>query len=475
MVFSSLIFLYGFLPLSLGSYALCRTQKGKNIALLVSSLVFYAWAGPGYVPVLAGMCLIDWGCALGIEKTASPRGRKGWLALAVGADLGLLGFFKYAAFFCSVFGPVPEGIAAIALPVGISFYTFQLMTYVIDVYRGAAPAQKSYWRVLLYAALFHQCIAGPIVRYGGIAAELYEHRDSRGNLLPGIRRFTAGLAKKTLLADPCGALADALLGGGAASLRGLTVLGSWLGIGAFMLQIYLDFSAYSDMAIGLGKMLGLHYPENFDYPYVSRSVTEFWRRWHMTLSRFFRDYLYIPLGGSRCSLPRRVFNLLVVWALTGLWHGASWNFVLWGLYFFVLLSAERLFWGKWLEKSRVLSHVYLLLAVLLGWVLFYFSDLPAGWVLFRGLFGGSGNRLTDFYTITALKNHLFLLLAAAICSTPALRLLGSRLDAAARRRGGWALTAWEIGENCVLPVALLLLATCAMVGDSYNPFIYFRF
>ena len=475
MVFSSLIFLYGFLPLSLGAYALCRGQRAKNISLLVSSLVFYAWAGPGYVPILAAMSFGSWACALGMERSSSPSGRKGWLALAVGIDLALLGFFKYAAFFCSLFGSVPEGIAAIALPVGISFYTFQLMTYVIDVYRRQAPAQRSYWRVLLYASLFHQCIAGPIVRYGGIAPELYDHRSPRGDLLPGIRRFAAGLAKKTLLANPCGALADALLGGDLASLRGLSVLGAWLGIGAFMLQIYLDFSAYSDMAIGMGKMLGLHYPENFRYPYMARSVTDFWRRWHMTLSRFFRDYLYIPLGGSRCAPPRRVFNLLIVWALTGLWHGASGNFVLWGLYWFALLSLERLFLGKALEKLRVLSHVYLLLAVLVGWVLFYFTDLRLGWTVFRGLFGLNGGRLGGFAAVTALKNHLFLLMAAAVCSTPLLRTLSGRLDGWARSRGGGVLTVWEIVQNSVVPVVLLLASTCALVGDSYNPFIYFRF
>ncbi|MBQ3276527.1 MAG: MBOAT family protein [Oscillospiraceae bacterium] len=475
MVFSSLIFLYGFLPLSLGVYALCRTQRARNASLLISSLVFYAWAGPGYVLILAFMALADWGCALGIRRAGTSSARKGCLALAVAVDLGLLGFFKYAGFFCSLFGPVPAGIAAVALPVGISFYTFQLITYVTDVYRGRAEAQTSYWRVLLYAALFHQCIAGPIVRYEGIAGELYGSRSSRGDLLPGIRRFTVGLAKKALLANPCGALADALLGGAIPSLRGLSVLGAWLGVGAFMLQIYLDFSAYSDMAIGLGRMLGLHYPENFNYPYIARSVTDFWRRWHMTLSRFFRDYLYIPLGGSRCSPARRVFNLLLVWILTGLWHGASWNFVLWGLYFVVLLAAERLFLGKLLEKLRVLPHIYLLLAVLIGWVLFYFTDLSGGWIVFRGLFGLNGNRLSDFYAVTALKNHLFLLAVSAVCATPALRTLSAGLDSAARRRGAAALTVWEVCRNCAVPVLLLLLSTCALVGDSYNPFIYFRF
>ena len=475
MVFSSLIFLYAFLPLSLAAYALCRSQKAKNASLLISSLIFYAWGGPVYVLLLMLMCMADWICALGIERAGTKGGKKGWLAAAIVFDLALLGFFKYAGFFCSLFGPVPEKIAAIALPIGISFYTFQLMTYVVDVYHGRAPAQKSYWRVLLYASLFHQCIAGPIVRYNSIADELYGTRSGMGGLLPGIRRFTTGLAKKTLLANPCGALAEALLKGGAAELQGLSVLGAWLGILAFTLQIYLDFSAYSDMAIGLGRMLGLHYPENFDYPYTSRSVTEFWRRWHMTLSRFFRDYLYIPLGGNRCGPARRFFNLLVVWTLTGLWHGASWNFVLWGLYFFVFLLLERLFLGRALEKLRVLSRIYLLLVVVIGWVLFYFTDLSRGLALLGSMTGRFGNALTDFYTVTTLKNHMFLLLAAAVACTPLVKFVTEKLNARANARGGFAAGAWEIWHSCAVPVVLLLLATCSLVGDSYNPFIYFRF
>ncbi len=475
MVFSSLLFLYAFLPLSLACYALCRGQKARNISLLLFSLVFYAWGEPKYVLLLIFMSFADWFCALRISALEDRADKKAWLGAAVIIDLSLIGFFKYAGLLCSVFGPVPAVIENIALPIGISFYTFQLLTYVIDVYRGEAQAQRSFWRVLLYASLFHQCVAGPIVRYQSIAGELYGERSSRGELLPGIRRFAAALAKKTLLANPCGALADALLTGDLERLKSLTVLGAWLGAAAFMLQIYLDFSAYSDMAIGMGKMLGLHYPENFNYPYVSRSVTEFWRRWHMSLSSFFRDYVYIPLGGNRCSRARNLLNLFIVWALTGLWHGASWNFVLWGLYFFVFLMLEKLFLRRLLERTRLLSHVYLLLIALVGWILFYFTDLKLGWAVFTDLFALNGNRPSDFITVTVLQNNLFLLIASCLCCTPLFKRLGERLDARFAARGGAPAAAWEIIRSCVVPIALLLLATSSLVGDSYNPFIYFQF
>ena len=481
MVFSSLLFLYAFLPLSLLCCALCRGIRAKNVCLLLFSLVFYAWGEPRYVFLLMFMALADWFCALRVQQAEGSE-RKLWLALAVAVDLGLIGFFKYSGLICSIFGPVPELVARIALPIGISFYTFQLLTYVIDVYRGTSTARESYWDVLLYAALFHQCIAGPIVRYQDIAHELFEERSGREELSDGILRFSAGLAKKTLLANPCGAVADALLlkpevlsdpslfAENLAKLRELSVLGAWLGAAAFMLQIYLDFSAYSDMAIGMGKMLGLHYPENFRHPYMARSVTEFWRRWHISLSSFFRDYLYIPLGGNRVKPARHLLNLFIVWALTGLWHGASWNFVLWGLYYFVFLVLEKSFLLRWLEKSRVLSHVYCLLAALFGWILFHFTDIRLGWTVFAGLFGANANPLSDFVTRTLLGNKIFLLLASALACTPLVSSLGKRLDL----RFGEA-KAWRILRDCLLPVALLLLSTCMLVGESYNPFLYFQF
>ena len=481
MVFSSLLFLYAFLPLSLLCYALCRSLQAKNICLLIFSLVFYAWGEPRYVFLLMFMALADWYCALRIDRSRTWSGARLWLTVAVVVDLGLIGFFKYSGLICSLFGPVPDFISRIALPIGISFYTFQLLTYVIDVYRQDSYAQESYFDVLLYAALFHQCIAGPIVRYQSIEEELFGYRSGREELPEGVRRFCVGLAKKALLANPCGALADSLLLEPATAsnaslfaenltrLHGLTVLGAWLGTAAFMLQIYLDFSAYSDMAIGLGKMLGLHYPENFNYPYTARSVTDFWRRWHMSLSGFFRDYVYIPLGGNRVSKGRNLFNLFVVWALTGLWHGASWNFVLWGLYFFVFLVLEKSFLLRVMKKLRVVPHLYLVFVAFCGWILFHFTDVRLGWAVFTDLFGANGNSLYDFVSVTVFQNNLFLLLAAVLACTPLLRNLGRWLD---ERFGG---NVWEILRNGIVPALLLLLSTCALVGESYNPFIYFQF
>ena len=484
MVFSSLLFVYAFLPLSLLAYYLCPDRRAKNVSLLVSSLIFYAWGEPKYVLLLMFMALSSWFCALKISRSEYIETARIWLVVSAAVDIALIGFFKYSGLICSIFGAVPEFVSRIALPIGISFYTFQLLTYVVDVYRGDAKAQDSYWNVLLYAALFHQCIAGPIVRYKTVAKELFVSRSAGRDLLPGIRRFTVGLAKKALLANPCGALADTLLLTAATAsdpaayaqnlttLTGTTVLGSWVGALAYMLQIYLDFSAYSDMAIGMGWMLGLHYPENFNYPYISRSVTDFWRRWHMSLSTFFRDYVYIPLGGNRVSVPRWLLNLFVVWGLTGLWHGASWNFVLWGLYYFVFLVAEKLLLKKAFGRLKVLPHIYTLFIVFSGWILFRFTDIRLGWQVFRNLFALNGNKLSDFVTLTVLENNVFLLAVSILACTPLTKLLADRLAERAKERG-WR--AWEIVRTCVVPIILLLLATSALVGDSYNPFIYFQF
>lgn len=317
MVFSSLIFLYAFLPLSLAVYALCRSLRAKNISLLVFSLIFYAWGEPVYVLLLMAMALFDWYFALRVQRAQrEEKNAKLWVALACVVNLGLIGFFKYAGMVCSIFGDVPAFVQCIALPLGISFYTFQLLSYVVDVYRGDAEAQDKYWHVLLYAALFHQCIAGPIVRYKTIAKELFDGRDEATDRARGCTRFAVGLAKKTVLANACGALADSLLLTDAAigsasqlaenlaALSNTPALALWIGIIAYAFQIYFDFSAYSDMAIGMGQMIGLHYLENFNYPYISRTATEFWRRWHMSLGTFFRDYVYIPLGGNRKGRAR---------------------------------------------------------------------------------------------------------------------------------------------------------------------------
>ena len=486
MVFSSLIFLYAFFSLSLLAYSLCWTQKQQNTVLLIFSLIFYAWGEPKYVLLLMFMAFTSWLCALGVSKATNTAARRGWVILSAVIDIGLIGYFKYAGLVCSIFGEVPEFIRSIALPIGISFYTFQLLTYVIDVYREEAPAQKSYWNVLLYAALFHQCIAGPIVRYKTIDYELFSGKPRHPEWHIGVSRFCGGLAKKVLLANPCGALAEAMiLSDSVASdvsqlavnlqaMEGISVLGAWLGIIAYSLHIYLDFSAYSDMAIGMGRMIGLHYLENFDYPYISRSVTEFWRRWHMSLSTFFRDYVYIPLGGSRCSKPRMVLNTFVVWALTGLWHGASWNFVIWGLWFFVFLMVERFFLMKLLDRVPVLSNLYLLVVVILGWVLFRFTQPQLILTLFRSLFGLNGNPLSSFTAEIQLQSNMFLLAAAVIASTPLFKLLRNRIEDLAHRHGTLGIV-WDVVFYSVLPVVLLLLSTACLVGDSYNPFIYFQF
>ena len=486
MVFSSLIFLYAFFSLSLLAYALCRTQRAQNAVLLVFSLIFYAWGEPKYVLLLMFMAFVSWFCALQIARTESVSKQRFWVATTTIVELSLIGYFKYAGLICSVFGTVPDFIRSIALPIGISFYTFQLLTYVIDVYRGDAKPQKSYWNVLLYAALFHQCVAGPIVRYKTIDQELFSGRPRKPEWSKGVSRFCAGLAKKALLANPCGALANTLilsdsamadaanLAANLATLAELPVAGAWLGLLAYSLHIYLDFSAYSDMAIGMGNMLGLHYLENFNYPYISRSVTEFWRRWHMSLGTFFRDYVYIPLGGSRCSFLRSMFNTFVVWALTGLWHGASWNFVLWGLWFFVFLMIERLFLKKVLEKVPVLSNLYLLFVVMLGWVVFRFTNMELGAVMFKSLFGLNGNPLTGFTVDIEFRSHMYLLAVSVIACTPLARILRFQVE---RRiyRSSVVYGLWNVIFYSIIPVVLLLLSTASLVGDSYNPFIYFQF
>ncbi len=486
MVFSSLIFLYAFFPLSLLAYCLVPGKRGKNVVLLVFSLIFYAWGEPKYVLLLMFMALAAWLCALGVEKAQSKGGKRAWVAVSCGIDIALIGYFKYAGLIFSVFGDVPEFIRQIVLPIGISFYTFQLLTYVVDVYRQEAPAQKSYFRVLLYAALFHQCIAGPIVRYKTIASDLFGEKKREPRLAVGVSRFCGGLAKKALLANACGALADsmilsdatladpALFAGNLHALQSMPMLAAWLGVAAYGLQIYLDFSAYSDMAIGMGQMLGLRYLENFDYPYSSHSVTEFWRRWHISLGTFFRDYVYIPLGGNRGSVLRVTFNTFVVWALTGLWHGASWNFVLWGLWFFLFLMMERAFLKKILDRVPVLPHLYLLLVVLLGWVIFRFTDIRLGWAAAGSLFGANGNPLTDFASETALKNNVFLLAVSCLACLPVWRRLKERLEQYGREHPAFGAVFNGVFYG-LIPGALLLLSTAALVGDSYNPFIYFQF
>lgn len=485
MVFSSLFFLYVFLPLNLLFYHLMPSMRTKNTVMMIFSLIFYAWGEPVYVFLLLAMAFADWILALYIsaQPVRSAAAKRG-VVLTCLVNLGLLGIFKYGTFFLenthNLFG-FPDSVVQIALPIGISFYTFQLLSYVVDVYRGEVRAQRSFPTLLLYVSLFHQCIAGPIVRYKDINAELLQRKASRADISYGVTRFTVGLAKKAVLANACGALADQLLVadsvGTAEALHTIAqrpVLALWVGAFAFMLQIYLDFSAYSDMAIGMGRMIGFHYRENFNYPYISLSITDFWRRWHISLSSFFRDYVYIPLGGNRCSAGRVVFNLFVVWFLTGFWHGASWNFMCWGLYYFAFLLLERAFLRRVLERvPHVFGHVYALIVVYFGWVLFKFTDFSVLGAVLSGMFGHTAAGVSSFEVLALVRSNLPILLISTLACTPVVPWLGRRLYEHSAHSG----LAWGIYRTVVVaaPVLLLLLATMTLVGDSYNPFLYWKF
>lgn len=486
MVFSSLLFIYAFLPICLILYSLMKGINGKNIVLLIFSLLFYTWGEPVYVFVLIFMTFWDWFSALLIEKAESESKQKLFLTLAVIVNLGLIGYFKYTGFILSniqsIFG-IPEIIPKIALPIGISFYTFQLLSYVIDVYRKEVPAQKNFFWLLLYSSLFYQCIAGPIVRYSDVQREINERKVNLTEVSMGITRFAVGLGKKALIANMCGSLSDQLLVSDAlmsssfesaiAELSSRSALGLWFGILFYMLQIYLDFSAYSDMAIGMGLMVGFHFKENFNYPYIAKSVTDFWRRWHISLSTFFRDYVYIPLGGNRKGKFNTYRNLLIVWLLTGLWHGASWNFVLWGLFFFVFLVIEKIGLLKLLEKiPAFFSHAYLLIVVFFGWILFRFSDFRFIPVVIKGLFGLNGNAFIDFETKTLLIGNVIFIIVALFSVTPIIKRLA---DACKRSEKGSAPSVIYKIASVIMPLAILFLSTLALVGDSYNPFLYFQF
>ena len=482
MVFSSLLFLYAFLPFCLLCYALVPGIRGKNIVLLLFSMLFYAWGEPKYLLLLIAMVVADWRIAQNIENVKRAGDKKKWLVTACVVNLGLIGVFKYLNFFDSTFMGLFSAkplLPAIALPIGISFYTFQLLSYVVDVYRGEVPAQKNVFTLLLYASLFHQCIAGPIVRYRDVENELLYRKTNLREIGEGVSRFAIGLAKKAMLANVCGELADSLLLLKSGTLSAAAIEASdgaalWVSMLCYTLQIYLDFSAYSDMAIGMGRMIGLHYKENFNYPYIARTVKDFWRRWHISLSSFFRDYVYIPLGGSRAGTARTIFNLFIVWLLTGFWHGASWNFVLWGLYYFVFLTMERLFLGKVFDKiPHFIGRIYTLLVVMFGWVLFRFKDFSLVVAMFRGMFGAPDNYWITAETKAALGGYFVFLLIAVIATTPLVSFLGKAL----KHKGETSKAAANIYGvvQAAAPVVLLVFSSAALVGDSYNPFLYFQF
>ena len=489
MVFSSLIFIYAFLPITLLIYAVGKKTNLRNYILLIASLVFYTWGEPTYVLILITMTFIDWLSALLIQNLfEKDRSKKAVLVITVIINLLIIGFFKYTGFFLSninsIFG-VPETIPDIILPIGISFYTFQLISYVVDVYRQEVPAQKKFSSLLLYSSLFYQCIAGPIVRYSDIQNEIENRKIDFTEVCNGITRFSIGLGKKCLLANVCGALSDQLLVSDAfmnspetvnAALSEVTsrsAVGIFFGVLFYMLQIYLDFSAYSDMAIGMGQMVGFHFKENFNYPYTANSVTDFWRRWHISLSTFFRDYVYIPLGGNRKGKAKTYVNLLIVWFLTGLWHGASWNFVLWGLFFCAFLLIEKAGLLKALKNApSFVGVIYTLIIVYFGWILFRFSDFRFIPIVLKGLLGLNGNGFIDFETKALLASNIFFIIVAIISVTPASKKLKEFIISKCNTQKK-QLT-FEIA-SIIFPIIILLLSTLTLVGDSYNPFLYFQF
>lgn len=466
MVFSSTIFLCVYLPLVLLGYYICP-KKGRNLFLLIVSLVFYAWGEPKYVFLMIFSILVNYIFGRLMDKNRGRQKRmKLLLVLSVVIDLGLLSVFKYTDFIITnvnaIFGSSFD-LLNIALPIGISFYTFQAMSYTIDVYRNDVRVQKNLIDFGMYITMFPQLIAGPIVRYADVQDQLAERSVTTADFSEGVMRFVVGLGKKVLLANQMGAVWSEIyaLGGDVSALM------AWTGAIAYTFQIYFDFSGYSDMAIGLGRMFGFKFPENFRYPYQSVSITDFWRRWHITLSTWFKEYLYIPLGGNRCGLARQALNLLIVWSLTGFWHGAGWNFVMWGLYYFVILFIEKLILLKALDKlPKLFRHVYALLLIVIGWVIFASDDVGVLLPYLGSMFGANGAvGGMDVYT---LFTKAVLLIICCVASTELPKRLFLSATGAMNEKAAFTI-------KSVMTIALLALSMILLIGDSYNPFLYFRF
>lgn len=464
MIFSSITFLYYFLPVTLGLYYLVPKQF-KNTMLLAASLFFYFWGEPKYGGLMLAEIFVAYGIGRRIEKYRQSRLGVCYLAGGISFCLILLFWFKYADFLIRNLNYIPGvdlGFLYMILPIGISFYTFQIISYEIDVYRGTVAAQKSLVDFALYVSLFPQLIAGPIVRYRSLELELKERVYSASQLAYGIRRFVLGLGKKVILANTIGEMLN--------KVEVQSVLGCWLTTIGFTLQIYYDFSGYSDMAIGLGRMFGFHFPENFKHPYCSKTITEFWQRWHISLGRWFRDYVYIPMGGNQVSKGHFICNILAVWFLTGMWHGASWNFILWGLYFGILLLGEKMVFRNLLEKMpKAVRHIYTIFFVMAGMVLFEKESLSEVWNQLGGLFGVGMNTGADELSVYYLKSYAVTLMIAIIGATPLLKNLWEKCEKN------------QTGEKIVFILepfglaGLLLLITAHLIDGAFNPFLYFRF
>ena len=466
MVFASVPFLFVFLPAVLAAYFLCP-RRWHNAVLLVFSLFFYAWGEPVYILLMLSSITVSFLAGRALGRAHTPARRRAVLSASVAYHLLTLGFFKYADFLIgtvnSLFG-LSLPLLSLPLPIGISFYTFQTLSYIVDVYRGVCAPQRRWDWLAMYVSLFPQLIAGPIVRYQTVEQQIAHRTVSRAQCAEGVRRFTVGLVKKVLLANSIGLVFTQILGNGALPQ---SVLAAWVAVAAYTFQIYFDFAGYSDMAIGLGKLFGFTFEENFNLPYLSRSITEFWRRWHISLGTWFRDYVYIPLGGNRCGWGRQLFNIAVVWLLTGLWHGASWNFVLWGAYYAVLLMVEKLGLLRVLARlPRMLQHAYALFFIVVGWALFACTEPGQLSGVFGALFGLSGVPLYDASSLFLLKNNVLLWLLLVFASTASFARLHTHLLS----------RHWYAEVLCPLGLAAALLAcTAFIVSGSFNPFLYFRF
>lgn len=466
MLFSGIPFLYYFLPCVLLLYYIAPF-KLKNTVLLIASLFFYAWGEPKYVLLMVISIVLGYIFGLLIERFKGKIGARIFMILSVITSVAILGYFKYADFFIENFNRMTGlslPILNIALPIGISFYTFQILSYTVDVYRGNAPAQRNPINLAAYISMFPQLIAGPIVRYNDIAVQLKQRTHTADKIASGISRFVLGLAKKILIANALGELCDIFR-----DSNDKSIMFYWLYAIAFTLHIYFDFSGYSDMAIGLGKMFGFEFMENFNYPYISGSITEFWRRWHISLGTWFRDYVYIPLGGNRVSKLRWLFNIFVVWMLTGFWHGAAWNFVIWGLYFAALLIIEKLWLSKWLKKCKVINHIYVLLTVIISFVIFNAADMQSILTDLGGMFGAGHLAFVSSQWLYYLRSYAVVLIIAIIGATPLPKLAMGKIEQ--HKIGQHILT---VAKPIVL-VALLIIMTAYLVDGSFNPFLYFRF
>ena len=466
MVFSSIVFLYIFLPIMIFIYFIVP-NKFKNAVMIIASLIFFAWGEIRYIFIMLLLAIMDFTCGKKINQYWKDKKKKKlYLFIDISVNLLILFFFKYVDFIITNINNITNlniPLLNIPLPIGVSFNTFQSLSYIIDVYRGTVKCEKSFYNYLAYTTLFPQIIAGPIVRYETVDEELEHKNISIDNFTEGIKRFIIGLGKKVLIANNIGALWNLIEIG---DYESLTFVLAWFGIIAFALQIYFDFSGYSDMAIGVAKIFGMDFDENFNLPYISKSITEFWRRWHITLSSWFRDYIYIPLGGNREGIIKQIRNILIVWFLTGAWHGASWNFILWGLYFGVILILEKVFILKILNKAgKIFSHIYAIFLILIGWVIFAFEDLSKIGMYLQAMF--NINNFINNETLYYLKNYGVITVIGIICSTMIVKKLIYKLNQTNQKKG-------KILE-IVLYMAILVLCTANLVSDSFNPFLYFRF